>query len=427
MKRTIGFLLCLSAGQAQGFGDTLSRKAKDFAAAMHSTVFSKRAINLASIGIAACVAKQFQPSLPIADLTCAGVVGCALSNSFQSYFQERNMIKYYVDLYARGTLVDPVPDCPVKRKITQKFTQHGYEVFFAKRYAWTTHNAAVLAHGKKVIFFVFGDGQHTFFTDPELDAARDGIIEHEIAHVLNGDLAQRAASRSFTKNLITAGFTCAFIKALTGDYTSLIHNLSSLSGLPSLAKTVDISVRKGISQTGSLIAEHIPATVQSSVKQANIQAIALLPAQVQEGLAAVGEKIVKTATAPDVGARVAACLGIKWLAEKNIGWSSALINAMVSRYHEKRADYAALKLKDPAALRGMAAFFKKTSHGRDKRKKSWEQWWYEKLTHSHPCPCSRHHYLEKEAEKMSKAQKQGAAHLVSNDYDENRDDQEVFA
>ena len=327
---------------------------------------------------------------------CKSIVGGAALSSVVVYAKFCGMVKNELARMEKNATYDPVPDCPVKRKITKKFADHGYEVFFVRE-GGSTKNAAVFAYGKKVAFLVFGSGQHTFFTDPELDAARDGIIEHEMAHVLNGDINQRVLSMSLGAAMVVACVGCTAVSVGSCDFRSLGTRLSSVSAIPSVLSTASTHVGKTFSSVNSRIAERIPLVIQKNMTQVS-QKMALVAGTLGMGgfFPLVGQCVRQ-------GVDLTCRAGATAIAA-SAAYSGSIILAAcgvsgLSRYQEKRADYAAIKLKNPAVLDGMAQFFKELAVY-DRSQKSWRDWLHFKMTASHPCSCDRHKYLEHEAKKM---------------------------
>ena len=327
------------------------------------------------------------------------VVGGATLWSVAFYAKFCGIVKDELARMEKKAMLDPIPDCPVKRKITKKFADHGYEVFFARQWG-STSNAAVLAYGKKVAFLVFDNGQHTFFTDPELDAARDGIIEHEMAHVLNGDTNQRILSISLGAG-ITMIATCLGTEALTGG----IYKLGSLVTFPSVLSTASAHVGKAFNAVSSQIAGRIPSTIQKNIAHVGLKATEKMA--LASGMVGIGGILPAVGYCVRQGIDLTCYAGAATLSAAAAGCGSILVAscgiAGFSRYQEKRADYAAIKLKNPAVLDGMAQFFKKLAV-HDYGKKSWSDWLHFKMTASHPCSCDRHKYLEREAAKMRQQQ-----------------------
>gem|GEM_PF-4990809 len=329
--------------------------------------------------------------------------GAGLS-SVALYAKMSGIVKNEIVKMEKSAAKNPIPDCPVKRNITKKFADHGYEVFFVRKNG-STMNAAVLAHGKKVAFLVFDNGRHTFFTDPELDTARDGIIEHEMAHVLNGDINQRIMSISLAAPMVFACVGCAAVGAAAYNPRSLGARLSSVSAIPSLVSAASAHAGKAFSSVSSQIAERIPSALQKNMKHVGSKVVEKMA--LVAGMAGVGGFLPSLEYCVRQGVDLTCRAGAAAIAGGAACYGSTVLSlcgvAGLSRYQEQRADYAALKLKNPAILDGMSQFFKKLAV-HDRSQKSWRDWLHFKMKASHPCSCDRHKYLEYEAAKMRKQQ-----------------------
>ena len=327
--------------------------------------------------------------------------GAALS-SVALYAKMCGIVKNELARMEKSAAMNPIPDCPVKKKITQKFANHGYEVCFVRQRG-STMNAAVMAYGKKVAFLVFDNGKHTFFTDPELDVARDGIIEHEMAHVLNGDINQRIMSISLAAPMVFACVGSAALGAALYNPRSLGARLSSVSAIPSLTSAAYAHAGKVFSSVSSQIAECIPSALQKNMNHVGSKVVEKMA--LVSGMAGVGGFLPSLEYCVRKGVDLSCRTGAAAVSGTIAFYGSTVLSlcciAGLSRYQETRADYAALKLKNPAILDGMAQFFKKLAI-HDRSQKSWRDWLHFKMTASHPCSCDRHKYLEREAAKMRK-------------------------
>lgn len=335
---------------------------------------------------------------------CKAVVGGAALSSVALYAKMCGIVKNELDRMEKSAAKNPILDCPVKRNITKKFADHGYEVFFVRK-CGSTMNAAVLAYGKKVAFFVFDNGKHTFFNDPKLDAARDGIIEHEMAHVLNGDINQRIMSISLAVPMVAACVGCTAVVAAACNPKDLLTSLSSVSAIPSVVSRSSVYTGKAFSSVSSQIAERIPSALQKKMNDVGPKVIKKMA--LVAGMAGVGGFLPSLEYCVRQGVDLTCRTGAAAIAGGAALYGSTVFVAIgvasLSRYQEKRADYAALKLKNPAILDGMAQFFKKLAV-HDRSQKSWSDWLHFKMTASHPCSCDRHKYLEREAAKMRQRQ-----------------------
>ncbi len=309
------------------------------------------------------------------------------------------MVKKELEQYQKWAQEDPVPDCPVKKKIAEKFAHHGYEVSFVRQRSWSTDNAAVLAYGRKVIFLVFEDGKHTFFNDPKLDAARDGIIEHEIAHVLHGDTTRMMRYVSFTVPLALAAAVYAGMEVARCDVGALMTSLSQVSSIPHGIRFLSDKTAAVCQKTYGALARCMPQPV--------IAVASYINERIPEKLRACGHTLATGAVSTGEGF-CRGCVGaISTKATAHVTLAGTILGmATLSRYQEKCADYAAVKLQNPTMLEGMADFFKRLGEGRTPHnQKGWKEWWYDKFVMSHPCCHERCRYLQYEAEKIRKKKK----------------------
>ncbi len=230
---------------------------------------------------------------------------------------------------------DPFPDSLEKRKLAEKLTKEGYEVHFVKG------DPAAYNYGKKIIFC----SPCTFFTDPYYAPFREAIIAHEIAHVRNGDIVQRAC----------------FMGVVSGALGYVAEKL---------------------------IKTETKAIMQSSLFPQLLVRLKLSPLiQKNSELALRASAVLLTG-----GATLCGIFGV-WL----------LAHGAVSQYHERRADAAAVALQDPLLLEETAKSF--DIYHKSFFPQTWKQWFFEKIQ-NHPSPASRALFFRKEAAKIRRQQGQ---------------------
>lgn len=374
MKRTISFLLCFFVIPVQGFGASIALST--------AHIIGNSVSSLSSW----CTHKTARAALAVG--TAVGMV--ALHKKLM------NLVKKEFERYKKQAQEDPVPDCPIKKKISAKFAEHGYEVFFVRQRAGSTDNAAVLSYGQKVIFLVFEDGTHSFFNDPKLDAARDGIIEHELAHVLHGDTARmmRYLSCAIPLALSTAVYTG--MEVALCDINTLMTSLGHVSSIPNGIDSFSGKIGTIYQKAYNKIADQIPHPVTSFASCIN--------EKISEKFKTCGYILTKKATCLCNGLirTGVGTVATTTTAQATLG-SAVLGKALLSRYQEKCADYAAIKRGDPAMLEGMADFFKRMGRGTTPHtQKTWKRWWWDNFIMTHPCCHERCKYLQYEAAKLRK-------------------------
>ena len=232
---------------------------------------------------------------------------------------------------------DPFPDSPEKRKLTEKLAKEGYEVHFVKG------SPAVYYYRKKVVFFLPCCNEYTFFNDPYYAPFSEAIIAHEIAHVRNGDISQKACFIGLL-NVALGHVAIEFVKTETKAIMQSPLFSRLLIGLklsPAIKKNSELALRASA---------------------------ALLTG----------------------GATLCGIYGV-WL----------LAQGAFCQHLEQRADAAVVTLEDPLLLEETAKSFGQFHNNSSTQ--TWKQWFTEK-TASHPSNASRALFFRKEAAKMRKRQ-----------------------
>ncbi len=228
---------------------------------------------------------------------------------------------------------DPFPDSPEKRKMTEKLTKEGYEVYFVKA-PWFEH-IQTFSYRKKVIFSIACvNGQCLLFTHPHYASSREGTIVHEIGHVRNNDTTRKAYFRTISGTLMCAatGLTMAGTTALTRSplFSRLLVG-SKIS--PPIQKALSLTLRT-------------------------------------------------SATLVTGAAILCGSYGV-WL----------LADSAFCRYQEQQADAAVVTLQNRLVLDGMAQAFEEESKN-DSPNKTCAQWFIEKMK-DHPSDASRALFFRK--------------------------------